>query len=68
MKNYLAFYGSVYYPRGGMADFVGDYDTLDEAIASIHEANKKNNPEDSMWDFCWGNIWSCKDRMEVYCK
>lgn len=31
MKRFLLFGGDTYYPRGGMDDFKGDYDTIDEA-------------------------------------
>lgn len=32
MKRYLLFQGSKYYPSGGMRDFAGDYDTVEEAL------------------------------------
>ena len=32
-KRYLIFAGADYYPAGGWGDFVGDFDTLEEAIA-----------------------------------
>ncbi len=66
MKNYLAFYGSVYYPSGGMADFIGDYDTLEEAIESINQ--KHNKCHNVNWDCNWANVWSVSDRIEVYTK
>lgn len=31
MKRYMLFAGWDYYPSGGMRDFVGSYDTFDEA-------------------------------------
>ena len=31
MKRFLRFEGYDYYPSGGWGDFVGDYDTLEEA-------------------------------------
>jgi menaquinone-dependent protoporphyrinogen IX oxidase len=31
MKRYLLFAGEDYYPRGGWSDFIGDFDTIDEA-------------------------------------
>lgn len=68
MKNYLAFFGSVYYPCGGMDDFIGDYDTLEEAMQAIEDAHKKYSPEDDKWLSRWANVWSVKDRMEVYSK
>lgn len=37
MKRYLAFEGSEYYPEGGWDDFVGDYDSIEEALKAIKE-------------------------------
>jgi len=54
MKNYLAFYGDCYYPRGGMDDFIGDFDTLEEAIKAIEEAHK--NRKD--WDSNFASVYS----------
>jgi len=31
MKRYLLFEGFYYYPSGGWGDFVGDFDTIEEA-------------------------------------
>ncbi len=31
MKRYWLFISDQYYPSGGMCDFVGDYDTIEEA-------------------------------------
>lgn len=31
MKPYWLFAGNIYYPSGGMGDFVGSFDTLEEA-------------------------------------
>ncbi len=64
MKKYLAFYGEVYYPSQGMGDFIGDFDTLEEAIERI---NKKNLDEDKgLWDYYWGNIYDTELKEEVW--
>ena len=31
MKRFLAFRGAIHYAAGGMNDFLGDFDTLEEA-------------------------------------
>lgn len=31
MKRFMLFGGRIYYPSGGMNDFIGDFDTLEEA-------------------------------------
>lgn len=33
MKRFMLFAGDKYYPTGGMMDFVGYFDTQDEAVA-----------------------------------
>lgn len=37
MKRYMLFAGNIYYPGGGMNDFVGSYDDLDRARFEIKE-------------------------------
>ena len=68
MKQYFAFYGDYYYPSGGMDDFVGDYDTKEEAIEAIEKTHLKNRPDDKVWEWAWGNVWDSKDRIEVHTK
>ena len=62
MKRYLAFYGDDYYPIGGMGDFIGDYDTKEEAIQAIEEAHKKNRPDDLKWEWAWKQIYDTEKR------
>lgn len=68
MKEYLAFYGDWYYPSAGMGDFIGDYDTKEEAIQAIEEAHKKKRPDDIEWDWAWAHVWSTVDKVNVYTK
>ena len=68
MKKYLAFYGDVYYPSGGMDDFIGDYYTKEEAIEAIKKAHVKNRLDDKVWEWAWANVWDSKDRIEVHTK
>lgn len=67
MREYLAFYGKMYYPDGGMDDFVGDYDTLEEAIHAIEEKHNQHF-DSSDWEDNWANIWSSTNRTEVWSK
>ena len=39
MKKYMLFGGWEYYPAGGWADFLGDYDTLEEAVQGVQDLN-----------------------------
>lgn len=50
MKPYLLFAGETYYPKGGMNDFQGDFDTILEAqklFNKNYESNKYNS-----WEWC----------------
>ena len=64
MKNYLVFFGSAYYPAGGMNDFLKDFNTLIEAIDAIEQENIKRNNGD--WSYAWAHVFSIKDKINVY--
>lgn len=48
MKRFLAFAGANYYPDAGMLGFVGDFDSMDEALGKAIPAAKECN-ENSHW-------------------
>jgi hypothetical protein len=63
MKNFLVFLGDNYYPCGGMRDFEGDFDTLDEAKQHIENwLNKASFPKSEYW--C--HVYSIEDKAIVY--
>jgi hypothetical protein len=62
MKNYLVFYGDCYYPKGGMDDFIGDFETLPEAFTAIETERKKM----LQYQERWATIWSVKERKNVF--
>jgi hypothetical protein len=64
MKNFLVFYGSKYYPLGGMDDFIGDYDTIEESIDAIKKEHKEVSYKED-WEFQWCSIWDSSKRKEV---
>jgi len=41
MKSFLIFYGSYYYPAGGIQDLIGSEDSLEEAIKFLYTYAKK---------------------------
>ncbi len=43
MKRFLAFQYDRHYPAGGLSDFVGDFDSLDEALAACEKVSR-NEP------------------------
>ena len=66
MKRYLAFYGDIYYPLGGMRDFIGDYDSIDEAISAVKEKNKSEWSGTEDWDVIWANIYDSVDETFIF--
>ena len=53
MKKYLVFYGYVYYPEGGMNDFHGDFDTIEEC---------NNFMDNNMGLGMWSHIYNTKTK------
>jgi len=41
MKRYFLFCLDTFYPAGGMKDFVGDFDTVEEAQAASHSEHQE---------------------------
>ena len=50
MKRYLLFVGQRYYAKGGMEDFLGDFDELETAKAYINPAVEYLDDLDGWWD------------------
>jgi len=50
MKPFLLFAGETYYPKGGMNDFKGDFDSVLET-QELFNKNYNNGKYDS-WDWC----------------
>lgn len=61
MKRYLAFYGDIYYPSSGMGDFVGDYDTVEEAIGAIELKHGMGG-----WGFNYGTVHDTYLKKDVW--
>lgn len=61
MKRYLAFSGDDYYPLGGMEDYIGDFDKLEDATAAV-----VSDIEDHDWGYEWGNVWDCVEEEECW--
>jgi len=57
MKRYLLFTGDTFYPGGGMQDFRGDFNTIDEA-RDFSASDKV-----SAWD--WYEIYDTHERKDV---
>lgn len=71
MKRYLTFIGHIYYPSGGMSDFKGDFDTIEEAQTFIKEEVDKENyhkTAELRWEYVWAHIWDTETRSEVWSK
>jgi hypothetical protein len=72
IKQFLAFYGYDYYPGGGMSDFIGSFDSKEEAIKSIFEKNDKDHPKEEYgednWNNMWGHVWCSEEKKIVWVK
>ena len=73
MKRYLAFFGEQYYPLGGMDDFIGDFNTQEDAVEAIESAlteSKKNAldffTKHPKWCSHWADIFDTETREKVY--
>jgi hypothetical protein len=64
MKRYWAFFGSYYYPLGGMNDFLSDHDVLGDALIAI-AARALMEARDQR-QYYWAHIWDCVDRKIVW--
>lgn len=54
MKRFMLFCGQDYYASGGMLDFVGSFDTIDEAAAAMEVESTD-----------WGHIYDTEDMKVV---
>lgn len=77
MKRYLVFFGTHYYPSGGMDDFLNDFDSIKECKNAIDNRIKKgfNTDWDSLeehiqyqWEYSWPHIYDTETRKKVWSK
>ncbi len=67
MKRYLTFFGSKYYPGGGMCDFRGDFDAKNDAMDHLIAKASEDYPEpELMWRFQWGHIYDSHEGKFVW--
>lgn len=66
MKQYFAFYGDIYEPNGGMKDFIGDFELIDDAKAAIESARANDRPDDDEYLYCFCHIWDSINRKFIY--
>lgn len=67
MKRYLLFGGADYYPGGGMNDFMGDYDTIEEAQAAVGPYEKTVDGTELHYQvsYDWADIWEMPELVNV---
>ena len=58
MKRYWLFMCNEYYPNGGMNDYKGDYDSIEECKERMIEVNKK-------WEYDHYHILDTENKMIV---
>ena len=77
MKRYLVFFGSNYYPSGGMGDFVGDFDNVEECKKALdfkviedYSPEIHGNADDYVikrWQsYNWGQIYDTEKKEIVF--
>lgn len=71
MKRFLLFAGDIYYPVGGWNDFVGAFDSAEEAVNSLKNP-KYLQEDDENWDLVnyeyivTGKVSGCKMSVEWF--
>jgi hypothetical protein len=68
MNQFLTFFGSYYYPNGGMEDFSEDCPTLESAIKHLNALAEKEkaNVDWLSWEYKWGHIYDTEKREIVW--
>ena len=64
MKRFFAFKGDCYYPSAAMGDFVGDFDTVDDAVCALTYRYMTSKAWDDAMQ--WACIWDSETRAEVW--
>ena len=77
MKRYLLFIGKCYYPNGGMDDFVGDFDTIEECekVYNCKMREGFNKHWKTLEKYLnwrtrdhWMHVYDIENKTEVLCK
>ena len=58
---FILFAGQDYYPGGGWEDFVGMYESLEEAREAFYKSN-----DDSVIPYEWGHVVDLKNQVVVW--
>lgn len=66
MKRYAVFYFNLYYPKGGMDDLIGNFDSIKEATDSLFEHHKVENPFDEHWNDLVGYVYDIEKMEYVF--
>ena len=59
MKRFLVFCCETYYPKGGMDDFIGDFDTIEDAISELYSVY------DNISYSGYGHIYDTETKVKV---
>jgi hypothetical protein len=58
MKRYLAFAGNIYYPIGGIRDFLGSSDTIEEAKQLIEDRfQQEGYAKSERKEYFWSHVY-----------
>jgi hypothetical protein len=58
MRRYFVFAGEDYYPKGGMDDFKGCFDNLEEAIYVAEHCEAYGDP--------WAHVYDTRERVKAW--
>jgi len=61
VKKYMLFAGARYYPQGGMEDFVGFYDSMEDALEAVRKGRAKYDWYDVVDTPIFNEGWESKD-------
>jgi hypothetical protein len=74
IKRFLLFFGDIYYPNGGMDDFLSEHDTIEEAISAFEK--KADNEilishfyykdKKELMQYRWANIYDLELRTNAW--
>lgn len=73
MKRFLLFAGCAFQAIGGMNDFIGSFDTLEEALKAMEnfykeKSKRRNETIEEAIKSSFGHIWDVHQMKEVWSK
>jgi hypothetical protein len=64
IKRFLLFAGEKYYPRGGYGDYIGSFDSIEDADKELQEISLHEAGELS--DIEWAHLWDIEEDVVIF--